>query len=166
MSAPVFASITEISLESVPGYVRNPHRYALILHSNGVATYISDGADRRKGTYCGNLLASDFGQLARLVLKSKFLNADPFYGTFNTDIPYWIVSVVRGGKRKTLVDSGKPRQPDDKEAPKALQELERRMQMLVAKPHWEKVGNKTETPSHLPTIPMHFSQTLPKRVKK
>jgi hypothetical protein len=144
--------VSEITIERTPGMTEHPPpAYALTLRSDGTAIYIGAAFTERKGTYRAAISSSEFARLAKLVEDSGFVSLAPFYGPAVTDIPEVCVSVVRNGKRKTVVDWGKPFQSEyEREAPPALKQLEQQIDVAVATVQWVKVGDKTDTPRYLP----------------
>lgn len=144
--------VSEITIEREPGMTAQPPpAYALTLRSDGTAIYIGEAFTERNGTYRAAISSSEYVRLAKLVEDSGFVSFAPFYGPAASDIPEVCVSVVRNGKRKTVVDWGKPEQPEyEKEAPPALKQLEQQIDAAVATVKWVKVSDKTDAPRYIP----------------
>ena len=69
------------------------------------------------------------------------------------DIAEVSVSVVRKGERKTVVDWGVPIQSYEREAPKALKQIEQQIDAAVANAQWVKTSGETRTPRFNPSYP-------------
>ncbi|MCW3051815.1 MAG: hypothetical protein JWN14_985 [Chthonomonadales bacterium] len=147
--------VSEITIAREPGMTTDPPpAYTLTLRSDGTATNIVQGFSKQTGTFQATIPTTEFVRLAKLVENGNFVSLEPFYGPAVTDIPEVRVSVVRKGKRKTVVDWGKPMQPKyEKEAPPALIQLEEQIDAAVAQVKWVKISDKAEAPRYIPGIP-------------
>lgn len=137
--------ISEIALERIPGMSMKPQPYyTLTLRSNGTATYIGNGVPTRKGgTYQMSIPLAEYARLAHLVEESRFFKMRRFYGGMATDIPEILVSVMREGKRKIVMDMGRVFQPKyEVAAPQTLKNIETQIDAVVANVPWTKSSDK------------------------
>ena len=93
--------ITEVTLERTSCFGTCPD-YKVTLRRDG--TIIDEGRRfvQMMGTYKGE--AYGFDRLAQLILAQKYFDMKDDYSRPITDMPSAITSVVRAGKRKTIVD--------------------------------------------------------------
>jgi hypothetical protein len=95
--------ITEVTLERTACFGTCP-AYKVTLRSDGTIIYEGREFVEMKGTYKGEVYA--FDRLARFILAQGFFNLKDDYSINATDLPSAITSVVRGGKRKKVLDYG------------------------------------------------------------
>jgi Domain of unknown function (DUF6438) len=93
--------ITEVTLERTACYGTCPI-YKVTLSSDGTIIYEGERFVQMMGTYKGT--AYGFERLAKLILAENYFNLKDEYTRPITDMPSAVTSVVRGGKRKTIVD--------------------------------------------------------------
>jgi len=93
--------ITEVTLERTACYGTCPI-YKITLQSDGTIIYEGKRFVEMMGTYKGT--AYGFDRLAKLILAQNYFNLKDEYTRPITDNPSAITSVVRAGKRKTIVD--------------------------------------------------------------
>ncbi|HEX8891081.1 MAG TPA: DUF6438 domain-containing protein [Pyrinomonadaceae bacterium] len=93
--------ITEVTLERTACYGTCPI-YKVTLSSDGTIIYEGERFVQMMGTYKGT--AYGFDRLAKLILAENYFNLKDEYTRPITDMPSAVTSVVRGGKRKTIVD--------------------------------------------------------------
>jgi hypothetical protein len=95
--------ITEITLKRTWCYGVCPVD-EVVLHADGTAHYSGTINTRRVGHYQGGFWTGDFEKLAQWFQSQGFFGLKDKYGSPNIDISDHIVSVVRAGKRKTVVN--------------------------------------------------------------
>jgi hypothetical protein len=151
---PLKPQITEITLEREPGLTMKPEPwYSLTLRSDLTATYVGLSSATREGTYRGAISRSDFDRITQRIKDIRYMKYESFYGPAGVDdIGSVSVSLVNQGKRKTVIDCGKPWQPKyEKEAPNDLKELEKSIDAAVANIKWVKKSNSTRYTRHTPS---------------
>ena len=155
---PTVPPISEITLERSPGHTRESIViYALTLRSDGTVTYIGTYfgkvKTKRSGTYRATIPQSEFIRLAQLVEESRFMSFAPFYGHVVRGKATVSVSIVRKEKRKTVMDCGKPFQPEYEKEAETLKKIEQQIDAAVASATWVKVSDNTQTPRYIPERP-------------
>lgn len=95
--------ITEVTLERTACFGTCPV-YKVTLRSDGTILYEGREFVEMKGTYKGQVYG--FDRLARLIISQGYFNLKDKYSINATDLPSAVTSVVRDGKRKTIVDYG------------------------------------------------------------
>lgn len=95
--------ITEVTFERTVCFGTCP-AYKVTLRSDGTVIYEGREFVQMKGTYKGEVYG--FDRLARFIQAQGFFNLKDDYSINATDLPSAITSVVKGGKRKTIVDYG------------------------------------------------------------
>ncbi len=120
--------ISEISLEHTGCFGSCPID-KVILRKDGTATYFGKDYVTRKGTYQGKMKYG-FPALAELIYRSGFFNLKDKYEAPYTDLDTSIVSVVRNGERKTVINYGR-------EAPIEVWGIEKTIEALVEDIQWE-----------------------------
>lgn len=144
------SQITEITLERFPDMQYEPLiPYALILKSNGIATYLGANASRH-GTFTALLKPGEFQRLAQRLDKAGFFQLEDFYGPSAFDIPEIWLSAVKDSKRKRIVDTA-VKEKYRAQAPRVLQELEDVLHKLSQQLPWKKVHNDYHWPDTTPT---------------
>ena len=93
--------ITEVTLERTSCFGTCPD-YKVTLRRDGTIIYEGRRFVQMMGTYKGE--AYGFDRLAQLILAQKYFDMKDDYSRPITDMPSAITSVVRAGKRKTIVD--------------------------------------------------------------
>ena len=93
--------ITEVTLERTSCFGTCPD-YKVTLRRDGAVIYEGRRFVQMMGTYKGE--AYGFDRLAQLILAQKYFDMKDDYSRPITDMPSAITSVVRGGKRKRIVD--------------------------------------------------------------
>lgn len=95
--------ITEITLRRTPCYGPCPVD-ELVLNADGTAQYTGKMNAMRIGQYKGTFWKGEFEQLARWIGTQEFFAMPDSYGWGNPDGSDQIISAVRGGQRKTVVN--------------------------------------------------------------
>ena len=93
--------ITEVTLERTSCFGTCPD-YKVTLQRDGTIIYEGRRFVQMMGTYKGE--AYGFDRLVKLILAQKYFDMKDDYSRPITDMPSAITSVVRAGKRKTIVD--------------------------------------------------------------
>ena len=94
--------ITEVTLERTSCFETCPD-YKVTLQRDGTIIYEGRRFVQMMGTYKGEAYYG-FDRLAQLILAQKYFDMKDKYSRPITDMPSAITSVVRAGKRKTIVD--------------------------------------------------------------
>jgi hypothetical protein len=137
-AAPKPGRITEISLQRTPCFGRCPVD-RVTLRSDGTATYRGERFVDRLGAYKGRF--TGFEKLAASANSAEF-RALKDLASAATDLPSHIITVVSGGKSRTVSDYGHV-------APEAFQQLDRQIVTTLGRIRWTKSPEAT-TPSKPP----------------
>jgi hypothetical protein len=97
-------TISEISLERT-GCFGSCAIYKVTFRKDGTATYVGKDFVSKGGIFQGKV-EYEFQRLAELVYRQGFFNLIGRYGAPITDLDTTIVTVVRSGKSKSVVDYG------------------------------------------------------------
>jgi hypothetical protein len=129
-AAPKPGRISEITLQRTPCFGRCPVD-RVTLRSDGTATYQGERFVDRLGVYKGRF--AGFEKLAAAANTAEFRSLKGHYASAATDLPSHIITVVSGGKRRTISDYGHV-------APEAFQQLDRQIIATLGRIRWTKTG--------------------------
>lgn len=97
------SQVTEITLQRTWCYGRCPID-EVVLSADGTAKYTGKMNTARTGQYTGTFWKGEFEQLARWLEAEGFFTLKDSYGGPNIDAPDQIISVVRDGQRKNVIN--------------------------------------------------------------
>jgi hypothetical protein len=86
--------------------------YEVTLRSDGTATWDGERFVDRLGHYEGQVDLNDYGRLAGFIQRAGFFGWEPEYLANVTDLPDYVLTVVAGGKTKTVRQNGVDEPPD------------------------------------------------------
>jgi hypothetical protein len=138
-AAPKPGRITEITLQRTPCFGRCPVD-RVTLRADGTATYQGERFVDRLGTYKGRF--TGFEKLAAAANSAEFRGLKDHYASAATDLPSHNITVVTGGKSRTISDYGHV-------APEAFQQLDRQIIATLGRIRWTK-SRDTIIPSKPP----------------
>jgi len=125
--------ITEVALEHAPWYNKSDAVYSVLIRNDGSYTFIGYRNVKPLGKHTGRLSMPDVKPLFQYLREMDYSALDDFYSTETTDQPIVYTMVSKNGHHKVVRNEGNA-------GPLKLWALERLIDGLVAKAHWDDGG--------------------------